>query len=187
MIPASAAKEKALIESLRRGKSSAKRSLYEQFNRYLGAVCARYVGDDEDVKDLLQEVFIKIYSRFDTFEYRGEGSLQAWCRRITVNESLQFLRAGKKMRKIPLEEYGELPEPDETPDVEDIPRKELLSMIQRLPERYRTVFNLYIFEEMSHAEIAALLNIGESTSASNLHRAKALLTKWIKEYRSHEG
>lgn len=54
MIPASAAKEKALIESLRRGKSSAKRSLYEQFNRYLGAVCARYVGDDEDVKDLLQ-------------------------------------------------------------------------------------------------------------------------------------
>ena len=173
MIPATVEREKALIESLRKGKNSAKRSLYEHFHNYLAAVCARYVGNDEDVKDLLQEVFIKIYSRFDTFEYRGGGSLQAWCRRIAVNESLQ--------------EFGELPEPDDTPDVETIPQRDLLSLIQRLPERYRTVFNLYIFEEMSHAEIAAMLQIGESTSASNLHRAKALLTKWIKEYRRNEG
>ena len=59
-------------------------------------------------------------------------------------------------------------------------------MVRRLPERYRTVFNLYIFEEMSHKEIGALLGIGESTSASNLHRAKGLLTKWIHEYQDHE-
>ena len=60
-------------------------------------------------------------------------------------------------------------------------------MVRRLPDRYRTVFNLYVFEEMSHKEIAGQLQIGESSSASNLHRAKALLTRWINEYRrTHE-
>lgn len=186
MIPASAEKEKALIDALRSGKSAAKRSFYEQFQRYLAAVCACYVGNDEDVKDILQEVFIKIFTRFDSFAYRGSGSLQAWCRQIVVNESLHFLRSGRRMPQTPLEAVGELPEPDETPEIADIPEKDLLRMIQRLPERYRTVFNLYIFEEMSHKQIAETLRIGESTSASNLHRAKALLTKWIKEYRSYE-
>ena len=185
MIPASAAQEKALIASLRKGRTAAKRSLYEQFHRYLAAVCARYVRDDDTVKDLLQETFIKIYTRFDSFEYRGAGSLQAWCRRIAVNEALQYLRTSKRLAETPLEAVGELPQPDGTPDIETIPQSELLAMIRRLPDRYRTVFNLYIFEEMSHKEIGTLLQIGESTSASNLHRAKALLTKWIKEYRSH--
>ena len=186
MIPASAEKEKVLIASLRRGKTSAKQAFYEQFHRYLAAVCARYVPDSETIKDLLQEVFIKIYTRFDSFEYRGSGSLQAWCRRIAVNEALQFLRSGKRLPQTPLEQLGELPEPDEEPAIDDIPQEEVLAMIQRLPDRSRTVFNLYVFEEMSHKEIAATLRIGESTSASNLHRAKSLLSKWIKEYRCHE-
>lgn len=186
MIPASAEKEKALIEALRSGKSAAKRSFYEQFQRYLAAVCACYVGNDEDMKDVLQEAFIKIFTRFDSFSYRGAGSLQAWCRRIVVNEALQFLRSEKRMQQTSLEQVGELPEPDQTPDIAAIPERELLAMIQRLPERYRMVFNLYIFEEMSHKQIASMLQIGETTSASNLHRAKSLLTKWIKEYKHHE-
>jgi len=186
MIPATAEKEKSLIDALRRGGSPAKRSFYEQFHRYLAAVCARYVADNDEVKDLLQEVFIKIYTRFDSFEYRGVGSLQAWSRRIAVNEALQYLRSTRRNQQVSIEQLGDLPEPDETPDIAGIPQQELLAMVRRLPERYRTVFNLYIFEEMSHKEIAALLQIGESTSASNLHRAKALLTRWIKEYASHE-
>lgn len=186
MIPANAEKEKELIDALRGGKTSAKRAFYEQFHRYLAAVCARYVSNNDDVKDLLQEVFIKIYTRFDSFAYRGTGSLQAWSRRIAVNEALQYLRANKRKQEVRLEDFGEMPDPDETPDISEIPQQALLGMIQRLPERYRTVFNLYIFEEMSHKDIAALLGIGESSSASNLHRAKALLTKWIHEYLNHE-
>lgn len=186
MIPASAEKERELIEALRGGMTSAKRAFYEQFHRYLAAVCARYVSNNGDVKDLLQEVFIKIYTRFDSFAYRGTGSLQAWSRRIAVNEALQYLRASKKRQEVPLESFGDLPEPDDTPDLSGIPQSALLDMVRRLPERYRTVFNLYIFEEMSHKEIGALLGIGESTSASNLHRAKGLLTKWIHEYQDHE-
>ena len=187
MIPASAVQEKALVDGLRSGKNAAKRSLYEQFHRYLAAVCARYVPDDETVKDLLQEVFIKIYTRFDSFEYRGPGSLQAWCRRIAVNESLLYLRRTRREAETPLEAVGDLPQPDDEPQIADIPQAAVLAMVRRLPDRYRTVFNLYVFEEMSHKEIAGQLQIGESTSASNLHRAKALLTRWINEYRStHE-
>ncbi|MBQ9398406.1 MAG: sigma-70 family RNA polymerase sigma factor [Bacteroidales bacterium] len=186
MILVSEETEKRLIASLRNGNHAARRSFYEQYRRYLAAVCARYVPDNESVKDLLQEVFIKLYTRFDRFEYRGPGSLQAWCRRVAVNESLLYLRNGKRFPQTSLETIGDLPEPDETPAIETIPQATLLSMIQRLPERYRTVFNLYVFEEMSHREIASLLQIGESTSASNLHRAKAILTKWIKEYVADE-
>ncbi len=183
MIPLSAEKEKALIDALRRGEPAAKRLFYELYHRYLAAVCSRYAPKDEDIKDLLQEVFIRIYTRIDTFENRGTGSLKAWCRRVAVNEALQHLRAAKRLATVPLENLGDLPEPDESPDVAAIPQHELLDMIRRLPDRYRTVFNLYIFEEMSHKEISTLLGIAESSSASDLHRAKALLTKWIHEYR----
>ena len=161
MIPATAEKEKELIDALRRGKSSAKRAFYEQFYRYLAAVCARYVPTDEDVQDVLQEVFIKIFNRFDSFEHRGPGSLQAWSRRIAVNESLQFLRNAKRMPTASLDEFGDLPEPDSSPDVSQIPQRTLLEMIRRLPERYRSVFNLYVFEEKSHQEIAQLQIGGE--------------------------
>lgn len=183
MIPLSAEKEKALVDALRRGKPAAKRSFYEQYYRYLAAVCSRYAHSDEDVKDLLQDVFIKIFSRFDSFEHRGPGSLQAWARRIAVNESLMRLRAEKRMPTTSIDAFGDLPEPDEKPDIADIPERELLAMIRRLPDRYRTVFNLYVFEEKSHQEIADLLHIRNSTSASDLHRAKALLSQWIKDYR----
>lgn len=186
MIPVTAEKEKALIDALRSGKPAAKRSFYEQFHRYLAAVCARYVPDNDDIKDLLQEVFIKIYTRFDSFQYRGTGSLKAWSRRIAVNEALQYLRSSKRKQTCSLEDFGDLPEPAATPDIDDIPETALLAMIRRLPERYRTVFNLYVFEEMSHKEIAEQLRIEPGTSASNLHRAKALLTRWIKEYRDNE-
>ena len=187
MIPATAEKEKELIESLRRGSPSAKRAFYEQFYRYLAAVCARYVPTDEDVKDLLQDVFIKIFNRFDSFEHRGPGSLQAWSRKVAVNEALQFLRSARKMPVTPLDETAVLPDPDERPDIAEIPQQALLEMVRRLPERYRTVFNLYVFEDKSHQEIAQLMHIQPGTSASNLHRAKALLCGWIRDYRKqHE-
>lgn len=185
MIPLSAEKERDLVEALRRGKPSAKRFFYEQYYRYVAAVCARYARTDEDVKDLVQDVFIKILSRFDTFENRGTGSLKAWVRRIAVNESLLRLRAENRMLTTPIDEYGDVPEPDQRPAIAEIPERELLAMIRRLPDRYRTVFNLYVFEEKSHQEIGDLLHIRHSTSASDLHRAKALLCKWIDEYKKN--
>ena len=175
-----------MVAALRDGSDAGKRDCYGQFYRYLAAVCSRYVPSDEDVRDLLQDVFIKVFTRFDRFSYRGSGSLQAWIHQIAVNEALMFLRSRKKRLALPLE-VAELPDDSEEypedPDLEDIPPQVLLELIRKLPERYRTVFNLYVFEDKSHKEIASMLNIKPSSSASNLHRAKALLAKWIEEYR----
>ncbi len=189
MIPATAEQERALIGALREGKEDAKRVFYEQFYLYLAAVCMRYVQRDEDVKDLLQDIFLKIFTCFNRFAYRGSGSLQAWSHQIAVNESLMYLRKRRRHPTVPIEWHDKQYEDDddytEDPSIEDIPPQVLLEMIRRLPDRYRTVFNLFIFENKSHREIAALLHIKEDSSASNLHRAKVLLSKWIKDYLNH--
>ena len=153
--------------------------LYGQYVGYLTAVCARYIPDDDEVKDILQEAFIKIFQSMDRFTWRGEGSLKAWMTRIVVNDSLKFLR-----RKKPLPLSATLSEPvdEEVPAFDAVPLPVIQEMIRRLPEGYRTVFNLFVFEDKSHKEIASLLGIKENSSASQLHHAKALLGKWIKDY-----
>ena len=154
------------------------RMLYDRYAGYLTAVCGRYVPDDEEVKDILQEAFIKVFQTLDRFEYRGEGSLKAWLTRIVVNDSLKFLR-----KKKPLPMPAVLPElPDEEPAFDQVPLPVIHQLIRKLPEGYRTVFNLFVFEDKSHKEIASLLGIKENSSASQLHHAKAMLGKWIKEY-----
>ena len=104
--------------------------------------------------------------------------------RITVNEALQYLRKQKKSSFI---DYGDrlpdMTDEDDDPEVESVPPEVIQKMIQALPEGYRTVLNLYAFEEKSHKEIAELLGITESTSASQLHRARAILARQIKDYK----
>ena len=164
--------EEQIIRLVQSGDTTAMRSLYNLHIRYLTAVCARYLARDEDVKDALQEAFLKIFTSIGRFEYRGEGSLRAWMTRIVINEALKLLRR----------EHNDTA--DEEPATEEIPAEALHEMIRTLPAGYRTVFNLYVMEQKSHKEIAALLGISESTSASQLHRAKALLAEKIKHYRT---
>lgn len=158
------------------------RLLYDRYSGYLAAVCARYISSDEDRKDVLQEIFIKIFKSVGRFEYRGEGSLKAWMVRIAVNESLRFLKNGASYSFV--DNDAEMPDMAEEPEVECIPDDVINDFILSMPPGYRAVFNLYVFERKSHKEIAALLGIGESSSASQFLRAKAYLTKRIKEYKS---
>lgn len=152
--------------------------LYDRYAGYLTAVCARYIVDDDDVKDILQESFIKIFGSLDRFSWRGAGSLKAWMTRIVVNDSLKFLR---KKRTVPLPEtLQDIPE--EEPAFEEVPLPVIQDLIRKLPDGYRTVFNLFVFEEKSHKEIASMLGIKENSSASQLFHAKALLSRGIKEY-----
>ena len=153
--------------------------LYDRYVGYLTAVCARYVPDDDDVKDILQEAFIKAFQSMDRFSWRGEGSLKAWLTRIVVNDSLKALR-----RKKPLSLSATLAEPveEEEPAFEAVPLPVIQGMIRKLPDGYRTVFNLFVFEDKSHKEIASLLGIKENSSASQLYHAKAMLARWIKDY-----
>lgn len=180
--------ETTLLEQIRHGDKKAMKELYCHYSGYLNAVCSRYIACDEDVRDVLQESFIKIFSSIDKFCYKGDGSLKAWMSKIAVNESLTLINKKEKLAIVQYE--SDIPDTiddnddDEGPDTGDIPVRAIQAMIRKLPTGYRTVFNLYVFEGKSHKEIAEMLNLKESSSASQLHRAKALLAKMIQEYKS---
>ncbi|MGN1215127.1 MAG: RNA polymerase sigma factor [Candidatus Cryptobacteroides sp.] len=181
----SAETEKRIVDLARAGDRAACRQIYDWYSKYLTAVCSRFIRDRSELHDVLQDGFLRIFGSLGSFEYRGEGSLRAWARQIVVNEALKRLRGRKKTTS--LEYMPEIPDQsDEQPEegVESIPAKELQRMIQELPDGYRTIFNLYVIEQKSHKEIASMLGITESTSASQLHRARAILARKIKDYRN---
>ncbi len=160
------------------------RSFYERYAGYLTAVCSRYVVDRTNVKDILQEAFIKVFQSLDRFEYRGEGSVKAWITRIVVNDSLKYLRTSSRLNFV--DALPDIPEDDE-PTLPQIPPAVVQEMIKALPDGYRTVFNLFVFEKKSHREIASLLGIKEDSSASQFFRARAMLARNIKNYiKEHE-
>lgn len=174
--------EEQLLARLREGDAAAAEQLYRLHVRYLTAVCSRYVVNDEDMKDVLQEAFIKIFSSIHRFEPKGTGSLRSWMSRIVANEAIDHLKAKSRLA------FSELTEdstglPDEEPEVEGVPAEQLQRFVQELPEGYRVVFCLYVMEGKSHREIAAMLDIKEGTSASQLHKAKCALAEKVKKYR----
>ena len=177
--------ERQVIERARNGDRNAVKEIYDRYSNYLSATCSRFLIDRRDLKDVLQECFLKIFTSLDRFDYRGEGSLKAWMRQIVVNESLKTLR--KKRKNVPIVFEDELKDVEEEviepPDAESVPAAAIQEMIKELPDGYRVVFNLYALEDKSHKEIAAALGISENTSASQLHRARAILARKIKEYK----
>ncbi len=175
--------EEQLLNLVKQGDPMAMRTVYATYVRYLAAICSRYIINDEDVKDVLQDSFLKIFSSITSFEYRGKGSLKGWITRITVNETLKFLQKNNRFEFVEISEQ-EHDKPDEEPDVDALPSSVLFQLIRELPDGYRTIFNLYVIENKSHKEIAKLLDIKESTSASQLHRAKSLLATKIRRYNS---
>ena len=167
--------EKAIAEGIRKGENRAVREFYNSFGGLLTSVCSRYITNDDDVKDILQESMISIITNIQSFEYKGVGSLKAWSARIVVNHALGFLRQKKRSNEL------------FTDSNKDIPDDDVLEMIRELPDGYRMVFNLYIIEGRSHKEISQLLGIKADSSASQLHRAKAILAKKITEYRKRQA
>ena len=157
-------RERELLQQIVRGDKNAMKVFYDIYSGYLTAVCSRYISNKEDVKDILQESFLNIFKAIHTFKYRGKGSLKAWSARIVVNESLKHIKENEKMQLISLPDW-DFPDQvdDEELDFEDIPTSAILEMINSLPIGYRTVFNLYVFEEKSHKEIASILEIGRAS------------------------
>ena len=171
--------EKQLLYEIKKGERGAQRRLYERFAGYLMAVCLRYLADREAAEDVLQDCFVKILTSVDHFEYRGEGSLKAWVTRLAVNESINSLRRNERLLftdQIPDEAE------EEAPYVGKVPLELLQRLIEEHPTGYRAVFNLYVFEQLSHKEIANELGIKENSSASQYLRAKKLLASKIREY-----
>ena len=165
-----------LIKGCRAGKDSARKELYTLYSKQMLAVCFRYTGDMDAAHDVLHDGFIKI---FTNFSFRGESSLSTWITRVMVTQSLDYLRRKKRVSQLVVHE-------EQLPDIPDISSSGGGVGISELPDGCRTVFNLYVFEEKPHKEIAKMLHIKEHSSTSQLHRAKYLLAKRIKEYRNHE-
>ena len=175
-------KEEDIVNLFKQGNPQAMNKLYKEYADYLTGVCARYISDEDDLKDILQEGFIKIFTQISTFEYRGVGSLKAWMTKIIINEALFFL-SREKIKTSLIE--NNLPDlPDEEPDIEGISADVIVRFIQELPAGYRAVFNLYVMEGKSHNEIAQILNIKADSSASQLHRAKNMLAQKINAYKT---
>ena len=153
---------------------------------HLKAICSRYIVNQEDVRDVLQEILISIITHISDFRYRGTGSLQAWSMRIAVNESLNFIRKNRHHELALLKQDTDDIVEEEDPPIEDIPPEVIQQMVQQLPTGYRTVFNLYVFEDKSHQEIAQILGISVNTSTSQLHKAKNLLAQMIQTYHDNK-
>ena len=166
-----------LIRGCMAGDRLAQHRLYHLFAPRLFAVCQRYCDARAEAEDVLQEGFIRIFTHIGQFKH--EGSFEGWMRRIMVNCALQ--RYSSKSRMAPVvsmqEEVHAGAEDNSAPA--QIGQKELLALVQKLPPTYRMVFNLYVFEGMKHREIAALLNISEGTSKSNLSDARSILQREV--------
>lgn len=147
------------------------------------ATCLRYIADRDAVKDVMQDAFVKVFTSLSQFHYRGEGSLKAWVTRIAANESLNYVRRNERLAFT--DSVPDVPD-DEEPDIGEVPMQVLLRMIGDLPAGYRAVFNLFVFEGMSHKDIARALGIKESSSASQYLRAKRQLAKEINEYKNKQ-
>ena len=177
--------EMELIKECRAGSDSARKRLYTLYSNRMLALCYRYTGDMDAAHDVLHDGFIKIFTRFN---FRGESSLATWITRVMVTQAIDYLRKQKRVNQwmVYEEQLPDVPDHSETGDNSGISEEQLLAFVAQLPDGCRTVFNLYVFEEKSHKEIAGMLHIKEHSSTSQLHRAKCLLVKKINEYRKNE-
>ena len=172
-----------MIKGCRAGDDYARKELYTLYSNRLLAVCYRDTGDIDVAHDVLHDAFIKIFTKFS---FRGESSLLTWMTKVVVTQSLDYLRMQKRKSQWIINEEQIPDVPELSNNEEHLTEEQLLMFVAELPEGCRTVFNLYVFEEKSHKQIAELLGIKEHSSTSQLHRAKYMLAKKIKEYKNHE-
>ena len=171
------ADEKKLVEACLRSEALAQKALYDHFSPQLLGFCMRYANSREDGEDIMIEGFTKIFAHLS--EFRFDSSLVAWMKRIMLNTAISHLRQNHKhYNNIPLEDVSENTcDSLQTLPTDKLQEKDFLALFQQMPELYRVIFNLHVIEGYSHKEIGEMLEIRESTSRSNLTRAR----NWLKE------
>jgi len=171
--------EQKMIQDCLKGDRRAQKELFDKFAPLMMSICLRYVGDRSTAEDLLQEGFIVLFQKLDT--YKGEGSFEGWVRRIFVTTSLMYLRKKDALKMSDDLENARGLASDIPTQMENIGYKELMKLITQLPPGFRTVFNMYVIEGYSHKEIAEELGITETTSRTQLSRARIWLQNKINE------
>ena len=167
------------------GNPRAQRLLFDKFARKMFSVCLRYAKNEEQAEDVLQDGFVKVFVKLKDF--KSEGSLEGWIRRIVANTAIDALRKAKRNpflsdqdTDFKQEGRDELVEREEL-ELIDLKAEVAMEAIGKLSPAYRTVFNLFVLEDCSHKEIADMLGISEGTSKSNLAKAKMNLQRMLNE------
>ena len=158
-----------IVAGCKRGDRNSQRKLYEQFYGYAMSICLRHTANHEEAVEVLNDAFFKLFTHLDS--YNTMQAFKPWLRRIVVNAAIDYFR--KKNRMPSYVDFTVAAEPtDEAFEIPEIlPNEDMLPIVRSLPPVYRTVFNLYVMEDYSHAEIAEVLGITASSSRSNLARA----------------
>lgn len=170
-----------LIKGCLSGSKRHYNELYEKYSYGLYGICLRYSNDEEEAKDILQEGFIKVFTHLKTFDSR-KGHFESWLKRIFVNHAIDIYREKLMIHTVPAEDISdEISEEEQLHEIKPS-QEELLQMVRELPEGYRTVFNLFAIEKITHKEIAALLGITESTSKTQFFKARRQLQEKVKQY-----
>jgi RNA polymerase sigma-70 factor (ECF subfamily) len=166
--------KKSIIAGCKENESWARKKLYELYAPAMMAVCVRYTNNREDAKDVMQEGFIKVFTKINSFT--EEGSFDGWMSRVFATTALEFLRKNYTyMTTTDSLSYDENIESCEASVVEQLSAEEIMKCISELPPGYKTVFNLHAIEGYSHLEIANMLNIKEASSRSQFLHARQLL------------
>jgi len=172
--------ERELILGCRNGEAWAQKQIYEQYAPAMMSVCMRYCGDYETARDILQEGFIKVFTKIDSFA--DIGAFGGWIRRIMVTTALEYLRKNDVLKQTDDIDDHSMSFEDYAPDVlENLTADDLMNCVAQLSDGYRTVFNMYAIEGYSHAEIADSLGISENTSRSQFMRARNILQKNVEQ------
>lgn len=177
--------DEQIIKGCIKGKRHAYNMLYKKHASTMLVICMRYSHTRSEAEDVLQEGFIRVFSKIDSFE--GRGSFEGWLKRIMVNTAINYYKANKKHQKHEQFDIDDISRPPLMSDSDyfdtdqEIKQEELMQMINELPDGYRMVFNLYIFEGMSHQEISEIMEFTVSTSKSQLSKARKLLRLRIDE------
>ncbi|MBI9068110.1 MAG: sigma-70 family RNA polymerase sigma factor [Salinivirgaceae bacterium] len=167
----------SLITACKRGKPDAQRKLYEHFSGKMFGVCLQYSKDYTEAEDIMQDGFIKVFTKIAQFNFNG--SFEGWVRRIMVNCALERFRKQNMLYTVSdIQDYDYKLASEDA--LAEISSKELLNLIQKLSPQYKTVFNLYAIEGYSHQEIGEMLKISVGTSKSNLSRARVILQDKVK-------
>ena len=161
------------------GDRRAQKAIYDALSGKMYAVCIRYMADREAAADILQDGFVTLFSKLDTFS--GDGSFEGWARKIFVNTALMSLRKKDVLKQSEDVDTAWSVSSGDPSAIQQIGYNELMRMIAELPPGFRTVFNMYVVEGYSHKEIAEALGISENTSRSQLQRARVLLQSKIKK------
>lgn len=169
-----------LIKGCMRQSPKAQEELYMLYKDVLFVLCLKYCRNEAEAEDNLHNAFIEIFTNIKS--YKGKGSFEGWMKRITINKAIDAYK--KAIQLVPVKD--DIPwNTDVTESEMDVPVDYILQLVQQLPDQYRMVFSLYELDDYSHREIAEMLSITESTSKSNLSRAKAILKDKIKDRQSY--